>query len=151
MTNEAASGITRERIDALLDDDGSEIMPAHDLVTIDLTECDTPEDAARTMHAGILAHIEADRALTEALGMDPAKYCPNPECVIIRAPGDEDESWAARAWHVLWEEGPYDWAMAASEGGRLPEAGPTVVMPHNAGKAWIAEPGFSFSLCFSDF
>lgn len=79
-------------------------------------------------------------------GQSPAKE------VILRKPFDRDESWAAGAWHVLRESGPYEWAIHLTGGesiyveemGRM--APPEVIGFRNP--TWDADVGFSFSIVF---
>ena len=55
--------------------------------------------------------------------------------VAIRAPGEARHFDNTRCWTVVWEAGPYDWAIPASMG-----------ITVGAGK--LCEPYYGFDLCF---
>ena len=57
--------------------------------------------------------------------------------VAIRAPGEARHHGDTSCWSVCFEAGPYQWAIAAS-------------MNTPSGCNVLAEPYYSFDLCFSD-
>ena len=101
----------------------------------------TPAGAAKQLHR----HIET---LCDEVGQSR-------EGVVLRNPQESEYG----GWEVMWEEGPYEWAIAASSGGDIYEAElggtgqrlqPTFpgMYETKAERTWFAEPGFSFSLGF---
>jgi hypothetical protein len=101
----------------------------------------TPAQAAKQLHRHLLK-------ICEGTGQS-SKY------VTIRKPSESEYG----GWEVMWEEGPFEWAIAASMGGDIYEAElggtgqrlqPTFpgMYETKAERTWFAEPGFSFSLGF---
>lgn len=118
---------------------------------IDLRGYRTPAGAAKALQKAIRAGIAKERADTEAEGF--TYRGPQERYVILRGPDDDDESWAQNGWHLLWEEGSYDWAVCATMGAGIYSSegygpcGAKVLFP-DPSVGWIAEPGFGFSLVF---
>ncbi len=83
-----------------------------------------PEQAARDTY-------ETCRKAAEAWGMKPEIE------VSIRAPGERRHHDHINCWSVSFEAGPYEWAIAAS------------LSVNTRGKV-LAEPYYSFDLCFSN-
>ena len=100
----------------------------------------TPAQAAKQLHRHLLK-------ICEGTGQS-SKY------VTIRKPSESEYG----GWEVMWEEGPYEWAIAASSGGDIYEAElggtgqrlqPTFPgLSASANSGWFAEPATSYTLCF---
>ena len=100
----------------------------------------TPAGAAKQLHR----HIET---LCDEVGQST-------EYVILRTPQESERG----CWEVIWEEGPYEWAIVASMGGDIYEAElggtgqrlqPTFPgLSASANSGWFAEPATSYTLCF---
>lgn len=128
-------------------------MMANAAEVLDLSQHETAEAAARALQAFLQERIRAEIAQDADDGF--TYRGPAAENVMLREPDHpNDESWARGAWHLVWEEGPFEWAIWLTGGASL-YAGegygmgtPQVVGFHS--RRWIAEPGWSFSLCFRD-
>jgi hypothetical protein len=69
------------------------------------------------------------RKVAEATGSDP-------DSIFIDNPEESENRGYGRNWRVVWEEGPFEWAIQAS----FQVTGP-----------WgFTEPYYSFDLCFTD-
>lgn len=76
----------------------------------------------------------------------------NPDNVKLFAPDETPHG--SKAWCVMWEEGPFEWAVGLA-GGASMYAGelaryslPAEIDLH--GHNWHAEPHYTFDLCFYD-
>ena len=71
---------------------------------------------------------EALRTVAEATGSDP-------DTIFIDTPQESEDRGYGRNWRVVWEEGPFEWAIQTS----FQVTGP-----------WgFTEPYYSFDLCFT--
>lgn len=79
----------------------------------------------------------AAKALYKALCKLEREIGGNPDTEVhIYSPEQSKERGYTTGWQVVWESGPYQWAIAAS----------TAICNHEAG--WYTEPYYSFDLCF---
>ncbi len=129
---------------------------------LDLSKYRTAAGAAKALHKWLIERAEADRARLEDIGVNP-RYAPSPEGIVLRSPAEAGIEWAQNGWHVVWEGGPYEWAYALTNGSSMFEheygselramgaktAGPEVV--GFSGPGWIAQPGYSFSILFTNY
>lgn len=117
--------------------------------TLDLSKYKTAAGAAKAVHRFIVEGIKREMEWHEKEGL--TYRGPDLKYVILRRPDDADETWARGAWHVLWEEGPYEWAVCRYSGIASEEGygacGDKIIGDPQGG---YAEPGFSFSLVFRD-
>lgn len=86
---------------------------------------------AQTCEAAALNVYEQCCKYAEAVGMNPALE------VGIRKPGEPRHHSDEGCWCVMFEAGPYEWAVTAS------------LSTSTKGKV-LAEPYYSFDLCFSE-
>lgn len=91
----------------------------------DLSANDEPEAAAREAYAYV-------RELSAKMGQDPDIE------TSIFAPGEREES--DGSWWVIWESGPYDWAIEVSLDGRR----------RTYAENWYCETYWGFDLIFVD-
>ena len=89
-----------------------------------ISKAANPEAAAKAVHA------ECIKAANE-WGMKPEIE------VSIRAPGEPRHHDHVNCWAVTFEAGPYEWAIAAS-------------LNVSTKSKVLAEPYYSFDLCFSE-
>ena len=76
-----------------------------------------------------IGFYDALRAVAKRTGSDP-------DSIIIDNPEESEARGYGRNWRVIWEEGPFEWAIQTS----FQVTGP-----------WgFTEPHFSFDLCFTD-
>lgn len=85
-----------------------------------------PVKTAETMAK---ATYEACRAAAKAIGQDPDIE------VALRRPGEPRHFPGTQGWCVVWEAGPYEWAVPVS-----------LMIGSATGK--LCEPYYSFDLCF---
>ena len=75
------------------------------------------------------AAYETLRTLSRDMGQDPDRE------VFIRKPGEPRHFPGENSWCVVWESGPYSWAVPAS-------------MVITSATQKLCEPYYSFDLCF---
>lgn len=85
----------------------------------------TPENAAKAVYNLCYEAAKAE-------GQNPARE------VAIYKPGEPRHFDDASCWAVAWEAGPYEWAVIAS-------------LQQDTGRPVVAEPYYSFDLCFHAF
>jgi hypothetical protein len=100
----------------------------------------TPAGAAKQLYKELCT-------IAVGIGQDPSE-------IAINRPADA----MFGGWEVVWECGPYEWAVVASLGGDIFEEELQGTLYRNTptfkglvatkGKRWFAEPGYSFSLGF---
>jgi hypothetical protein len=88
----------------------------------------------------------AAKGLYKALCKKAAEYGQNPEKeVAILTPYESLKHGTGDNWRVMWEAGPYEWAISASE-----ECHNMSSDNGNGRDYWFTEPYYSFDLCFVD-
>lgn len=94
-------------------------------IDFDPAQHDTKESAAKALHKAL-------SALAEDRGQKPEIE------VILQTPEQAEKSGCGRHWRVIWEAGPWEWAIGAS------------FNCHNIRRdsGWYTEPHYSFDLCF---
>jgi len=92
-------------------------------------EIDYDPSSYKTPHAAAKGMYKALRKLCAELGMDP-----NHE-VFLCTPDHSEYMGTGRNWRVVWESGPFEWAVGAS-------------FECENNPYWFTEPYYSFDLCF---
>lgn len=82
-----------------------------------------PAAAAKALHKAL-------RKVCRDMGMDPDHE------VFLCTPDHSEYMGTGRNWRVVWESGPFEWAIGTSF--------EVSNMPH-----WYTEPYYSFDLCFT--
>ena len=102
------------------------VIALHDALVTACTDLPEAVRTAENMAKGCYAVL---RTFAEAEGQNPASE------VFLRAPGEPRHFPGDDSWCVVWEAGPYQWAIGAS-----------MAITVNARK--LCEPYYSFDLCF---
>lgn len=94
-------------------------------IDFDPSQYTTKAGAAKALHKAL-------SALAKASGQNPKIE------VILQTPEQAKLSIGSEFWRVIWEAGPYEWAIGAS------------MQCHNMSRdgGWFTEPHYSFDLCF---
>lgn len=105
-------------------------------MALDLSDADTPEEAARALHEYLTETFEADGA-------------------HLWSP---DENPRGPQWAVSWEGGPFEWAVKLTGGESMIAGWPEMAREDHepspevtgfyADNGWFAEPHYSFDLQF---
>ena len=103
---------------------------------------------AKTAHG---AAVETHKALVELAG----KYGYNTKDVVLADPLTSRNIGTGECWTILWEGGPFEWGTNLSLGtsalaGELNDYSMKAEIDLLDSPHWIAEPYWSFTLCFHD-
>lgn len=86
-----------------------------------------------TCEAAAKAFYEALKPVVRAYGQDPDSE------LSLFSPERTVQYCGSNEWCVVWEAGPYQWAVGAS-----------IEFMYNRKAGWFTEPYYSFDLCFTE-
>ena len=137
--NEDGRLVPTEEGERMLEGDSEDDLP-EPVDDLDLGDYRSAAGAAKATYRWL-------RQKADTVGQDPDIE------VAIRRPGENP--WDAPGWHVVWEGGPYEWAIALTGGSSMYSSefgggGTAEVTGLHDADGWHAEPGYSFSLLFYD-
>ena len=107
---------------------------------LDLTTHKTPEGAAKALHQFLVKLVRSAGGLASE--------------VVLLTPERGEEIGVGKAWRVMWEDGPFEWGVCVSLGGRLHESdynyayNGTPEIKVLGSSNWCAEPYYSFDIGF---
>ena len=82
----------------------------------------------------------AAKALYKALCKLSKDFGQNPDYEVqLYSPEQSKERGYTSGWQVVWESGPFEWAITAS-----------FYVQNYSNGGWYTEPYYSFDLCFTD-
>ena len=115
--------------------DNTAVVPKSHYHPLDLREVDDPAVAALLLYRDLFL---VSRRIHQ-----------NPHFEVhLEQPGESSKEKDEEAWRVLWESGPWDWAVRVTCGGSLKPDGEVPFVRGIQTGPWTAEPYYGFDVIF---